>query len=264
MVPVQPANRLSVVFVTESRPHALDYQAYSSLLVSRAVQASTAAGWAVDLVAAGDLGTAETLRRTDGSTALVVLGGEDIAPEFYGAARGYRAEGAHVEAADEAQIALVQRAAGRGTPVLGICRGHQIIDVALGGTLVQDLGETHDHRNDGVPITSVMSDHSVAISAGSRILGRFAPSLLTRSAHHQAVDVLGAGLQVAAHAHDGLVEAIEHESLPLLGVQWHPEDPGAVRGQFAALLGAVTDAAGVSAAGQSVGAVRSRSAAVAA
>jgi len=264
MDPVQPANRLSIVFVTESRPHALDYQAYSSLLVSRAAQAATGAGWAVDLVAAGDLGAAETLRQTDASTAFVVLGGEDIAPEFYGAARGYRAEGSHVEAADEAQIALVRRAAERGTPVLGICRGHQIIDVALGGTLVQDLGEAHDHRNDGVPITSVMSDHSVAISAGSRILARFAPSLLTRSAHHQAVDRLGTGLQVAAHAHDGLVEAIEHESLPLLGVQWHPEDPGAVRGQFAALLGAVTDAAGVSASGLSVGATRSRSAAVAA
>lgn len=250
MVPVQPSHHLSVVIVTESRPHALDYQAYSSVLVSRAVQASVAAGWTVDVVPSGDLGTAETLRRTDGSAALVVLGGEDIAPEFYGDRRGYPAEGRHVEAADEAQIALVRRAADRGTAVLGICRGHQIIDVALGGTLVQDLGDAHDHRNDGVPISSVMSDHTVDISADSRVLGRFAPSLLTRSAHHQAVDVLGAGLRIAARAHDGLVEAIEHESLPLLGVQWHPEDPGAVRGQFEALLEAVADAAGVSASGR--------------
>ncbi len=252
MVPVQSAGRLSVVIVTESRPHALEYQAYSSLLVERAVRASADAGWAVDVVPAGDLGAEATLRRTDGSAALVVLGGEDIAPEFYGATRGYRAEGAHVESADEAQIALVQRAITRGTPLLGVCRGHQIIDVALGGTLLQDLGEAHDHRNDGVPITSVMAEHSVDISASSRLLGRFAPSLVTRSAHHQAVDALGAGLRVAAHAHDGLVEAIEHESSPLLGVQWHPEDPGAVRGQFTALLGAVTDAAGVSASVRSV------------
>ncbi|MCS5719274.1 gamma-glutamyl-gamma-aminobutyrate hydrolase family protein [Herbiconiux sp. CPCC 205763] len=231
------AARLSVVVVTRERLHAPDYHAYSSILIERAVAAAVQSGWQVDVVAAQDEGRDETLRRTDDSAALLILGGEDVAPEFYGAARGYRGEGAHAERADEAQIALVQRAVQRGTPLLGVCRGHQIIDVALGGTLIQDLGEGSSHRHDDVPIERVMSTHEVHIAAGSRLLDGLGPVAQTRSAHHQAVDRLGAGLAVVARASDGLIEAIEHTSAPVLGVQWHPEDPGAPRGQLAALLG---------------------------
>ncbi|SDZ07837.1 gamma-glutamyl-gamma-aminobutyrate hydrolase family protein [Herbiconiux ginsengi] len=231
------AARLSVVIVTRERPYAPEYHAYSSLLVGRAVAAATRAGWQVDVVAAQDEGRHETLRRTDDSGALVILGGEDIAPEFYGAARGYRGEGAHAERADEAQIALVHRAVRRGTPLLGVCRGHQIIDVALGGTLLQDLGEGSTHRHDDVPIERVMSDHAVHVDARSRLFEGLGAVAQTRSAHHQAVDRLGDGLVVAARASDGLIEGIEHVTAPVLGVQWHPEDPGAPRGQLAALLG---------------------------
>ncbi|MFB2555830.1 gamma-glutamyl-gamma-aminobutyrate hydrolase family protein [Herbiconiux liangxiaofengii] len=238
------APRLSVVVVTTERPHAPEYHAYSRLLTARAVEASLAAGWQVDLVAAGDQAVASTLARTDGAEAVVILGGEDIAPEYYGASRGYRAEGRHVERADDAQIALVQRSLGRGTPLLGICRGHQIVNVALGGTLVQDLGEGSAHRRDGEPIERVMSTHDVALVGGTavadRLIGDLGSVIATQSAHHQAVDRLGEGLAVAATAVDGLIEAVAHRSAPILGVQWHPEDPGAVRGQFAALLGAVT------------------------
>jgi putative glutamine amidotransferase len=234
---VTSAARLSVVVVTRERPHAPEYHAYSSVLVARAVGAATQAGWQVEVVAAQDEGREATLQRTDDSAALLILGGEDIAPEFYGAARGYRGEGAHAERADEAQIALVQRAVRRGTPLLGVCRGHQIIDVALGGTLIQDLGEDSAHRHDDVPIERVMSTHEVLVTPGSRLLDGLGAVAETRSAHHQAVDRLGDGLVVAARASDGLIEAIEHASAPVLGVQWHPEDPGAPRGQLAALLG---------------------------
>jgi putative glutamine amidotransferase len=233
---VNSAARLSVVIVTRERPHAPEYHAYSSVLVGRAVAAATRSGWEVDVVAAQDDGLEASLRRTDDAGALVILGGEDIAPEFYGAARGYRGEGAHAERADEAQIALVQRAVRRGTPLLGICRGHQIIDVALGGTLIQDLGEDSAHRHDDVPIERVMSTHEVHVAPGSRLLDGLGAVAQTRSAHHQAVDRLGDGLVVAARASDDLIEAIEHETAPILGVQWHPEDPGAPRGQLAALL----------------------------
>ncbi|MCS5733995.1 gamma-glutamyl-gamma-aminobutyrate hydrolase family protein [Herbiconiux daphne] len=228
--------RLSVVVVTHARPHAPEYHAYSSVLVERAVRASERAGWIVDVIAAEDEGLDASLRRTVSSDALLVLGGEDIAPEFYGAARGYRAEGRHAERADEAQIALVQRAVRRGTPVLGVCRGHQIINVALGGTLLQDLGESSAHRRDAVPIERVMATHDVAVAAGSSLALTLGDVVSTQSAHHQAVDRLGAGLRVAATASDGLIEAIEHVDAPVVGVQWHPEDAGAPVGQLDALL----------------------------
>jgi putative glutamine amidotransferase len=239
------ARRLSLVTVTADRPYAPAYHSYSTLLVQRALAASRGAGWIVDVVAADDQAVAATLARTDDAEAVVLLGGEDIAPEFYGAARGYRAEGRHAERADEAQIALARRALQRGTPLLGICRGHQIINVALGGTLVQDLGEASAHRRDGEPIERVMASHDVALRRGTAIadglIGQLGAVVATQSAHHQAVDRLGAGLAVAGVAADGLIEAVAHREAPVLGVQWHPEDPGAVSGQFAALLGAVTE-----------------------
>ena len=238
---MQRAPRLGVVIVTHERPHAPAYQAYSSGLAERTVRDAVAGGWDVSLIAAHDEGRDATLRRADGAEALVVLGGEDIAPEYYGAARGYRAEGRHAERADEAQLALVQRAIGRGTPLLGICRGHQIINVALGGTLVQDLGESA-HRNDGVPVARTMSTHDVSLRAGSRAANGLGLTVSTQSAHHQAVDRLGAGLVVSAVAGDGVIEAIEHRDAPVIGVQWHPEDFGAPAGQLGALLGLLADA----------------------
>ncbi|WPO84795.1 gamma-glutamyl-gamma-aminobutyrate hydrolase family protein [Herbiconiux sp. KACC 21604] len=227
---------LSIVSVTEARPHAPEYHAYSAMLAERTAHEAREAGWRVERVAAADVSVGTSLRRTERAAALVLLGGEDIAPEFYGAARGYRAEGAHAERADEAQILMVGRALDRGTPLLGICRGHQIIDVALGGTLVQDLGEHSGHRNDGVEIHRVMSDHDVELLRGTRLHRALGDRVVTRSAHHQAIDRLGAGLRVAARASDGLVEAVEHETAPITGVQWHPEDPRAPRGQLGALL----------------------------
>ena len=239
--------RLSVVVATRDRPLAPEYSAYSRLLLARAVSEATAAGWQVDVVSAAGEGALGTLRRTDGSDALVVLGGEDIAPEYYGAARGYAREGSHLEVADEAQLALVRRAAERATPLVGVCRGHQIINVALGGTLLQDLGDTSSHRNEGVPVHRVMSTHDVTLAPGSGLAARFGGSLSTRSAHHQAIDTLGRGLRVAATADDGLIEAVEHRELPIVGVQWHPEDVRAERGQLAGILATITGVAALAA-----------------
>ncbi|OUD81157.1 putative glutamine amidotransferase [Clavibacter michiganensis subsp. michiganensis] len=89
----------------------------------------------------------------------------------------------------------------------------------------------------------MMRDHDVRVVAGSRlarVLG--STDVVVRSAHHQAVDRPGTGLRVVAVAPDGVPEAVEHESAPVIGVQWHPEDPGAARDQLPALLDALADA----------------------
>lgn len=239
MARMSPASRtLAVVEATRFRGHDPEYHAYVQVLVGGVVRAAEADGWTVSRLAA-DGGTGALLAATDRADAVVIVGGEDIAPRFYGASGGYPHESLHRETADAAQLALVHRAIERELPLLGICRGLQIVNVALGGTLVQDLGES-DHVRRGVPIPEVLTTHPVLLEPGSRVeelLG--GPVVSVRSAHHQAVDVVGQGLHVTGRAPDGHVEAIEHESAPIIAVQWHPEDPAAPAGQLAALLGAL-------------------------
>lgn len=232
------ARTLAVVEATRFRGHDPEYHAYVQVLVGGVVRAAEAAGWTVARLAA-DAGTDALLASTDRAHAVVIVGGEDIAPRFYGASGGYPHESLHRETADAAQLALVHRSIERGVPLLGICRGLQIVNVALGGTLIQDLGES-DHVRRGVPIPDVLTTHPVLLEPGSRVeelLG--GPVVSVRSAHHQAVDLVGSGLRVTGRAPDGHVEAIEHESAPIVAVQWHPEDPAVPAGQLAALLGAL-------------------------
>ena len=234
------ARSLAVVEVTRFRGHDPEYHAYVQLLVGAVIDEATRQGWTVSRLAA-DQGTDALLARTETADAIVVVGGEDIAPQFYGGTTGYAGESRHLVAADAAQLALVRRAVARETPLLGICRGLQILNVALGGTLIQHLDDGKTHRNHGAPIRSIMSTHPVELSAGSRaaaLLGT--PVVDVRSAHHQAVDAVGEGLVVTGRAPDGHIEALEHRTAPVLGVQWHPEDPGAPAGQLAALLGALS------------------------
>jgi putative glutamine amidotransferase len=165
----------------------------------------------------------EALRLIDG---LMLAGGADIDPSAYGHDR-------HVETVetvpdrDAFEIALAGAAIARDIPVLGICRGMQLINVALGGTLVQDLpGHVGhgDHRKvlgsfDGADHTVILREGSLA----SEVVGEARHA--TKSHHHQGVDRLGEGLQVSAtSALDDLAEAIERPNRRfVLGVQWHPE-----------------------------------------
>jgi putative glutamine amidotransferase len=129
-----------------------------------------------------------------------------------------------------------------GLPTLGICRGMQVVNVALGGDLVQHL-EGDDHVAPGASESS-MVDHPVSLDAGSALAAALgATSLTVRSSHHQAVGRLGAGLVGVGTAPDGTVEAVEHRSAPLLAVQWHPEDVGAVGTVLADLLVALRERA---------------------
>ena len=158
--------------------------------------------------------------------ALVLAGGADIDPASYGQPAHAETVGSVAER-DAFEIALARAAIALELPVLGICRGMQLINVALGGTLHQHLPEHlghHEHRR--VPGSFDGSDHEVDVvedTLAMRTLGEARHS--TKSHHHQGVDRLGEGLQVSGTSQmDGLPEAIE---LPggqfVLGVQWHPE-----------------------------------------
>ena len=188
-------------------------------------RALVAAGIIPLIVAPLDIGFAEIIDRVDG---LVLTGGEDIGPARYGATRRERTSDPH-DTRDESEIALLAAARAVGLPTLAICRGLQLANVALGGTLVQDLpserpsSTVHD-RSDA----RTARVHEVRIAPGSRLASALgADSITTNSSHHQAVDRVAPGLTVTATAPDGVVEGAEwtgDDDWWMVGVQWHPEE----------------------------------------
>ncbi|MEU8464982.1 gamma-glutamyl-gamma-aminobutyrate hydrolase family protein [Streptomyces sp. NPDC029003] len=173
---------------------------------------------------------AEVLGRVDG---LIVAGGPDVDPVRYGAARDPRT-GAPATVRDEWELALTGAALESGTPFLGICRGMQALNVALGGTLIQHI-DGHVHA------PGVTSWHPVRPVAGTRYAALVPEVAEVPTYHHQAVDRLGRNLVVSAYAEDGTVEAIEDpdRSRWVMGVQWHPERDKDTR-VMAALIDAAT------------------------
>jgi putative glutamine amidotransferase len=160
----------------------------------------------------------------DGVRGLVLTGGEDVAPARYGAAPHSKLEATDPDR-DAAEVALIAAAATRGVPILAICRGIQILNVALGGTLYQDL----DSERPGlIAHAGDASRHAVRVEAGSlleRTLGACAATVNSR--HHQAIRDLAPGLRAVAWAEDGVIEGAEPSSPSApwtLAVQWHPED----------------------------------------
>jgi putative glutamine amidotransferase len=155
---------------------------------------------------------------------LVLTGGEDVAPDRYGATPHPRL-GEVDPVRDAAELALITAARARRLPILAICRGIQILNVALGGTLYQDLAS---ERPSAVPHSGDTTRHAVRVEAGSlleRTLG--IRSATVNSRHHQAIRDLAPGLKAVAWAEDGVIEAAEPADANaawIVAVQWHPED----------------------------------------
>lgn len=162
---------------------------------------------------------------------VVITGGQDVHPACWGGDPSVVRDVdprsnpmVHDVERDAFEIALVRAALDRNIPVLGVCRGLQVLNVALGGTLIPHLGPgSVEHLSASPPLTDGADDHKVMFEAGSIAERVFGASAVTNSWHHQAVDRCGAGLVVTGRTADGVVEAVELPGSPVLGVQWHPE-----------------------------------------
>jgi putative glutamine amidotransferase len=158
------------------------------------------------------------LDRLDG---ILLPGGGDVDPSRYGQAALTDSLYGMVGVHDEFDIALTHAAIERDLPLLAICRGMQVLNVARGGTLVQDL-ESGDHW---------MCHHEVTLDSGSRLAEAIGATHLAHcySVHHQGLDALGEGVKPVAYDPDGLIEAVELDGASwIVGVQWHPEDTTSV------------------------------------
>ena len=152
---------------------------------------------------------------------LLLPGGGDIVPSLYGQENIACTD--MDPSRDEAELYVLSQAAALGKPVLGICRGQQLINVFFGGTLRQDLS--------GHSRTAERLDRFHPVRTAPSFLAElYGTEAIVNSAHHQAVETPGAGLRPVQWAPDGTVEALEHDALPVWAVQWHPER---MRGPFA-------------------------------
>ncbi|HJQ07264.1 MAG TPA: gamma-glutamyl-gamma-aminobutyrate hydrolase family protein [Nocardioides sp.] len=169
---------------------------------------------------------ADVVERMD---ALVVTGGQDVDPGLWGGPESRGNIGGEVlkidRRRDDYEIALVRHALARRIPVLGVCRGLQVLNVALGGTLVPHLPDTGIQHvsSHGIPDERPDKEHPVDFTAGTLAAQLYGARAAVNSWHHQAADRLGDGLVASGYAPDGVIEAIEIPGRPVLGVQWHPE-----------------------------------------
>jgi putative glutamine amidotransferase len=175
----------------------------------------------------GDAGA--LLERLDG---ICLSGGPDVDPRAYGARERHPELGETEPSLDAFELGLARSALALGIPILGICRGAQALNVACGGTLRQHVP---GHRQ---AEAATIATHAVRIARGSRLAAiTGGGEIAVNSFHHQAVDVVGAGLKVVARAGDGTIEAIEGAGFTL-GVQWHAETMAEHLGLFEALVAA--------------------------
>ena len=149
---------------------------------------------------------------------LLLPGGCDINPARYGKAR--TAEGTADDDLDALQFDALAGFLDAGKPVLGICRGHELLNIAFGGTLIQHLPGAETHQSLPAGEDNVHAVYAVENTFLHRIYG---PVFSVASSHHQAIDLPGKGMITAACSADGVIEAMEHASLPVWSVQFHPE-----------------------------------------
>lgn len=159
------------------------------------------------------------IERLDG---IVLTGGEDVEPRRYGGLPTRHSAVLDVER-DQFEMDLIGAARSIGLPILAICRGTQVLNVAMGGTLVQHLSPDEGERHSFFGYPGDYRSHAVRFTEGSRLAELYGPTAKVNSFHHQAVEQVGAGLTSAASADDGVIEGIESEDGLAIGVQWHPE-----------------------------------------
>ena len=213
-----------LIAVIGRRAQKVDVLRYSATLAAEAMCEAVWAGGGEPLVLhapAADPTTelADRLRRFDG---ILLPGGADLGPRHYGQEPVPEVV-AVVDFQDDLDLAVARQVVALDLPTLVICRGMQVLNVALGGTLVQHLAPSSVPHVD--PHGRGECIHDVDVAAASRlrqVVGQ--DRIPVSSYHHQAIDRLAAGLQVVGRADDGCIEAVEHESADVLGVQWHPED----------------------------------------
>src|SRR3982750_2435615 len=196
-----------------------EWEVESALVPAAYVRAVQRAGARPFLIPPAEEAVDETLDALDG---LLFSGGSDLDPDLYGQEPHPETKGV-VPERDRAELALLEAALARDVPVLAVCRGSQVLNVALGGDLVQHLPEVvGDEKHKHTPGT--FADHDVSVEPDTRLgalLGEHAP---VKSHHHQGFGRLGEGLREAARAEDGTVEALEDPSRRFaIGVLWHPE-----------------------------------------
>jgi gamma-glutamyl-gamma-aminobutyrate hydrolase PuuD len=210
------------------------WEAPAALIPLSYVRAIERAGGRPLLVPPSEDAVEETLAALDG---LLFSGGSDLDPDTYGAETHPETDGIRPER-DQAELALLEAALARNMPVLAVCRGSQVLNVALGGDLVQHLPEVVGHE-EHKHTPGVFADHDVDVLPGTRLQALVGDHAPVKSHHHQGYGRIGEGLREAARAEDGTVEAIEDPSRRFaLGVLWHPEE-----GEDSALFEGLVDEA---------------------
>ena len=204
-------------YVTQAQWSYWDEEAV--LVPAAYVRALERAGGRPVLIPPSEHGIEETLDAVDG---LVFSGGSDLDPDLYDQAPHDETFGV-VPERDRAELALLEAALARDLPVLAVCRGSQVLNVARGGDLVQHLPDlVGDEKHKHTPGT--FADHDITLQPGTRLASLLGDHAPVKSHHHQGFGRVGDGLRVAAHAEDGTIEAVEDPSRRFaLGVLWHPE-----------------------------------------
>lgn len=207
------------------------HREFALLHASYLAATERAGGFAV-LLPPQAAGADEVLDRID---ALVLTGGADVDPARYGEVPAERTSAPRVQR-DEWEMALARGALDRDLPLLAICRGLQVLNVVLGGSLHQHLPDVAGHEGHQ-PSPGIFGTVDVGTEPGTRTAGLIGPRLRVSCHHHQALARLAPGLAVSGRADDGTVEAVEVPGQSFaIGVQWHPEENGADVRLFAALV----------------------------
>ncbi|WP_223885780.1 gamma-glutamyl-gamma-aminobutyrate hydrolase family protein [Nocardia colli] len=208
----------------------------SAVLPASYVQMVVEAGGIPVLLPPVGVAWAELIARLDG---LVLTGGADVSPARYGAAE--HALTYTRPDRDESEFELYALARAAQLPVLAVCRGLQVVNVALGGTLSQHLPDLVGHAEHSGTVGGFTVTEVVTVP-GSKVAAIAGPQVKANCHHHQAIDVLAAELVATAHAADGTIEAAEAADGPfLVGVQWHPEVDAVDRRLIRALVAAAED-----------------------